>query len=257
MGFYRQCIACYTLMAKECQRILRIWSQSLIPPAITTTMYFTVFGHLLGDKIDLGIGFSYTQFIAPGLMMLSIITNSYMNVCTSFFNSKFQKSVEELMVAPISNLAIILGYVGGGLFRGVLTGSIVCIISLLFTELKVHSWLVIVSFATLTSIVFSMAGLINAIFAKKFDDVSIVPTFVLTPLIYLGGVFHSLHNLPTYWQDISLVNPIFYVINGLRYGFLGTTEVSVVASFAVLVLFTLLLGTASLYLLHKGIGIRS
>ena len=244
-------------MSKECQRIVRIWSQSLIPPVITTTMYYIVFGNLLGDKINLDNGFSYIQFITPGLIILSVISNSYTNVCASFFSSKFQKSVEELMVASINNIAIIVGYVGGGLFRGLATGTIVCIIGMLFTEITIHSWLIVLVFSILTSIVFSLAGFTNAIFAKKFDDIAVVPTFVLTPLIYLGGVFHSVNSLPQQWQALSMVNPIYYVVNGLRYGFLGISEVNVLASFIALMLCVILLTGLNIILLRKGIGIRS
>ncbi|MDE3269147.1 MAG: ABC transporter permease [Pseudomonadota bacterium] len=257
MGFFRQCIASYTLMLKECHRIVRIWSQSLIPPAITTSMYFIVFGNLLGDKIQLGNDVSYIQFMTPGLIMLSIISNSYVNVCSSFFSAKFQKSIEELMVASINNVAIIIGYVGGGLFRGLATGTVVCIIGMLFTEITIHSWAMVFAFAILTSIVFSLAGFTNAIFAKKFDDIAIVPTFVLTPLIYLGGVFHSVSSLPQHWQSLSMANPIYYVVNGLRYGFLGISEVNILASFAALVVCVMLLMGVNIYLLRKGVGIRS
>lgn len=244
-------------MSKECHRIVRIWSQSLIPPVITTTMYFIVFGNLLGDKINLDNGFSYIQFITPGLIILSVISNSYTNVCASFFSSKFQKSVEELMVASINNIAIIIGYVGGGLFRGLTTGAIVCIIGMLFTEITIHSWLIVLVFSILTSIVFSLAGFTNAIFAKKFDDIAVVPTFVLTPLIYLGGVFHSVNALPQQWQTISMVNPIYYVVNGLRYGFLGISEVNILASFVALMLCVILLTGLNIILLRKGVGLRS
>lgn len=244
-------------MLKECHRIVRIWSQSLIPPAITTSMYFIVFGNLLGDKIQLGNDVSYIQFMTPGLIMLSIISNSYVNVCSSFFSAKFQKSIEELMVASINNVAIIIGYVGGGLFRGLATGTVVCIIGMLFTEITIHSWAMVFAFAILTSIVFSLAGFTNAIFAKKFDDIAIVPTFVLTPLIYLGGVFHSVSSLPQHWQSLSMANPIYYVVNGLRYGFLGISEVNILASFAALVVCVMLLMGVNIYLLRKGVGIRS
>ena len=257
MGFFHQCVAVYTLASKECQRIVRIWSQSLVPPAITTSMYFIVFGNLLGDKIKLGNDYSYIQFITPGLIMLSIISNSYVNVCSSFFSSKFQKSIEELMVASISNLAIIVGYVSGGVFRGLATGTIVCIIGMLFTQITIHSWLIVFAFSVLTSVVFSLAGFTNAIFAKKFDDIAVVPTFVLTPLIYLGGVFHSVTALPQQWQNISMVNPIYYVVNGLRCGFLGISEVNVLASFIALVLCIILLTGVNIHLLRKGVGVRS
>ena len=256
MGVYRQLVAFYTLARKECARIIRIWSQSIIPPAITMTLYFIVFGNFLGDKINISEDFSYVQFICPGLIMMSIISNSYMNVCSSFFSMKFQKSIEELFVAPINGLAIVMGFVGGGIFRGLLTGSVVCTISLFFSELEVHNWLIIILFSLLTTITFSLGGFLNALFAKKFDDIGIVPTFVLIPLTYLGGVFYSVKSLPPLWQNISLANPILYMINGFRYGFLGVTDINIVSGFVILVFFMVTLLMLNVYLVNRGFGIR-
>ncbi len=257
MGFKRQCIALYTLLHKECVRIIRIWSQSIIPPAITMALYFIVFGKLIGDKISMAEGFSYMQFITPGLIMMSIISNSYINVCSSFFSLKFQKSIEELMVAPINNFCIVLGFAGGGIFRGLLTGTTVCIISLLFTKLQVHSWFIIIAFSVLTALTFSLGGFLNALFAKKFDDISIIPTFILVPLTYLGGVFYSISTLPEIWQKVSLANPILYMVNGFRYGFLGVSDLSAYAGFAILAAFAASLFCLDVFLLYKGTGTRT
>lgn len=256
MGFYRQLVAFYTLAKKECTRVVRIWSQSIIPPVITMTLYFIVFGNFLGDKINISEDFSYIQFICPGLIMMSIISNSYMNVCSSFFSMKFQKSIEELFVAPINSVAIVMGFVGGGVFRGLLTGSVVCVISLLFTKLEIHNWLIIILFSLLTTITFSLGGFLNALFAKKFDDIGIVPTFVLIPLTYLGGVFYSIKSLPATWQNISLANPVLYMINGFRYGFLGVTDINIISGLVILVVFVGVLFLLNVYLVHKGFGIR-
>ena len=257
MGFKRQCFALYTLMRKECVRIIRIWSQSIIPPAITMTLYFIVFGKLIGNKISMAEGFSYMQFITPGLIMMSIISNSYMNVCSSFFSLKFQKSVEELLVAPINNFCIVLGFAGGGVFRGLLTGTTVCIISLLFTKIQIHSWLIIITFSVLAALTFSLGGFLNALFAKKFDDISIIPTFILIPLTYLGGVFYSINSLPEIWQKVSLANPILYMISGFRYGFLGVSDMSVYTGFAILASFAAALFLLDVFLLHRGTGTRT
>ena len=257
MGFKGQLFAFYTLAYKEWHRVIRIWSQSIIPPAITMTLYFIVFGNLIGDKIEMLEGFSYMQFIAPGLIMMSIISNSYMNVCSSFFGLKFQRSVEELLVASINNYCIVLGFAAGGVFRGLLTGGVVCIISLFFAELKIHSWLIVITFSILTSLVFSLGGFLNALFAKKFDDIAIVPTFVLTPLTYLGGVFYSISLLPSIWQQISLANPILYMINGFRYGFLGVSDIGVYGGLATLIVFASALFGLNVLLLHRGVGIRT
>lgn len=257
MGFRLQFFAFYTLLSKEWRRIIRIWSQSIIPPAITMTLYFIVFGNLIGSKIGEVAGFSYVQFMTPGLIMMSIISNSYMNVCSSVFSHKFQKNIEELLVAPISNYSIVLGFAGGGVLRGMLTGISVCIISLMFTKLQIYSWFIVISFAVLTSLAFSLGGFLNGLFAKKFDDISIVPTFILIPLTYLGGVFYSIDSLPQVWQEISLLNPILYVINGLRYGFLGISDISVYAGFAILMVFTAAMFFLNVLLMQRGFGIRT
>jgi ABC-2 type transport system permease protein len=220
---------------------MRIWVQTLVPPAITMTLYFVIFGALVGSRIgDMG-GFSYMEFIVPGLIMMSVITNSYSNVASSFFSAKFQRNVEELLVAPVPNYIIVLGYVGGGVARGIL----------------VHHLFILMSTVVLTATLFSLAGLINAIYAKTFDDISIIPTFVLTPLTYLGGVFYSLSLLPQFWQYVSQINPIVYMVNAFRYGFLGVSDVNLVFAFSVIIGFILVFFSFAMYLINKGTGLRS
>ncbi len=246
-----------SLVVKETNRYLRIWVQTLVPPVITTSLYFVIFGKMIGGRIgDMG-GFSYMEFIVPGLIMMSAITSSYANVSSSFFSQKFQKNIEELLVAPVPTHVIIWGFVLGGMGRSLLVGSLVTLVSLLFVPLQVHSWLMVILTLLLTAMLFSLAGLINGVFAQSFDDVSIVPTFVLQPLTYLGGVFYSISMLPPFWQAVSKINPIVYMISGFRYGFLGMKDVSIQLSLAVLVLFILVLYSTTYYLVSKGRGLRS
>ena len=246
-----------SLAVKETNRYLRIWVQTLVPPVITTSLYFIIFGKMIGSRIgELG-GFSYMEFIIPGLIMMSTITSSYSNVSSSFFSQKFQKNIEELLVAPVPTHVIIWGFVFGGLGRSILVGTLVTIISLFFVPLHVYSWVIVVLTIVMTAILFSLAGLLNGIFAQSFDDVSIVPTFVLQPLTYLGGVFYSISMLPPIWQTISKVNPIVYMISGFRYGFLGTIDVPIFLSIGILVLFIVVLYSVCWYLIQKGRGLRS
>ncbi|MCB1173006.1 MAG: ABC transporter permease [Leptospiraceae bacterium] len=246
-----------TIVRREIIRVLRIWLQTLIPPAITMSLYFIIFGRLIGSRIGSMAGFSYMDFIVPGLIMMSVITNSYGNVVSSFFSTKFQRSVEEMLVAPLSEAVIIAGFVSGGVFRGLLNGAIVIAISLVFTRLPVQSPALLVLIIVLTSVLFSLAGFCNAMLAKKFDDVSIIPTFVLTPLSYLGGVFYSIQMLPEFWQLVSRANPILYMVNAFRFGFLGVSDVPLSVSIAMILLFIVLLFGLNLVLLKKGYGIRS
>lgn len=245
-----------TLIRKEFIRVIRIWVQTIVPPAITMTLYFIIFGNLIGRRIGTMEGFDYMQYIAPGLIMMSVITNSYANVVSSFFGAKFGRHVEEMLVSPMSNVTIILGHVAGGVVRGLLVGSLVTAIALGFTSLRVEHPMVTVSIVLLSSIVFSLAGFINAVFAKKFDDISIVPTFVLTPLTYLGGVFYSISLLPEVWQKVSLANPILYMVNAFRYGILGVSDISIGYAYAIIGLFVAGLFTVSLTLMNRGVGIR-
>lgn len=247
----------YTIVRREIIRILRIWLQTLIPPAITMTLYFVVFGKLIGDRIGSMAGFSYMEFIVPGLIMMSVITNSYGNVVSSFFGTKFQKNIEEMMVAPVPEIIIICGYVCGGVFRGALNGIIVIIISLFFTKLQIYNAAILIAVILLTAILFSLAGFLNAMLAKKFDDVSIIPTFVLTPMIYLGGVFYSINLLSDFWQAVSRANPVLYMVNAFRYGFLGISDVGVVYSIVMIVLTIIVLFFINYLLLYRGYGIRT
>lgn len=250
-------IALKSILDKEITRFMRIWVQTLVPPAITMSLYFVIFGSLIGSRIGEMNGFSYMEFIVPGLIMMSVITNSYANVASSFFSAKFQRNVEELLVAPVPNYIIVLGYVGGGMARGMLVGLIVTILSLFFVTIQIHNLAIIVLTVVLTSMLFALGGLINAVFAKTFDDISIIPTFVLTPLTYLGGVFYSLTLLPGFWQQVAALNPIVYMVNAFRYGFLGYTDVSLWLALAVVISFIVVCFSYAMYLINKGIGLRS
>ena len=253
----RNMVALRTIWIKECTRFLRIWVQTLVPPAITMSLYFVIFGNLIGSRIGQMGGFSYMEFIVPGLIMMSIITSSYSNVSSSFFSAKFQNSIEELMVAPIPHWILILGYVGGGITRAFIIGIIVTLVSLFFVDIRIHNLAALFVILLLTASLFSAGGLINAIYAKTFDDISIVPTFVLTPLTYLGGVFYSLTLLPEFWQWVSKINPIVYMVSGFRYGFLGTSDISLYLSLGLLVGFNIALLGFAYSLINRGVGIRS
>jgi ABC-2 type transport system permease protein len=246
-----------TIVRKEVTRILRIWGQTIVPPAITMSLYFIIFGNLIGRRIGEMGGFDYMQFIVPGLVMMSVITNSYGNMVSSFFGAKFGRHIEELLISPLPNWIILLGYVTGALFRGMMVGAVVIGVSLFFTRLEVQHPLITVSILVLTAVVFAMAGMVNAIFARKFDDIAIIPTFVLTPLIYLGGVFYSISLLPPVWQKISTYNPILYMVNGFRYGILGVSDVSVERAYLIIGVFVVLLASLCLWLLRRGTGLRS
>ncbi len=250
-------ISLQSIARKEMIRIFRIWIQTLVPPVITITLYFIIFGSFIGSQIGDMNGYSYMAYIAPGLIMMAIITNSYSNTVSSFFSAKFQRNIEELQVSPTPDWVIVLGYVAGGMTRGLSVGFLVSIVSLFFIRLPLYNVFYAVLFALLTSFVFSLAGMINGIFAKKFDDISIIPTFIITPLTYLGGVFYSITLLSDFWQMLSMVNPIVYMINGFRYGFLGTSDINVYSGIVILVLFSIVLFYINLYLFKKGIGIRT
>ncbi|MDB3918850.1 ABC transporter permease [Luminiphilus sp.] len=257
MSAYEQWIAFLTIMRKEVRRYLRIWTQTLLPSAITMSLYFLIFGTLIGKRIGTMGGVSYMEFVVPGLIMMAIITNSYANVVGSFFGAKFNNSIEELLVSPTPNYVIVLGYAAGGVSRGILVSIIVTSVALFFTKLDIHSWFVVVSVVGLTSIAFSLCGLINAVFANTFDDVNIVPTFVLTPLTYLGGVFYSLDLLPDFWAGISQINPLVYVVNAFRFGVLGVSDVDITVSFTMLIGLTLISFTYAMHLLRAGSRLRT
>ncbi len=250
-------IAFRTILSKEIHRFLRIWPQTLLPPAITTSLYFLIFGKLIGDRIGSINGASYMDYIVPGVILMSVISHSYANVVSSFYSTKFQRHIEELLVAPVSNWVILLGYVGGGVARGLMVGCVVTGISQLFAEITVVNWGVTIAVYFLTATLFALAGFINAVFADSFDDISIIPNFVLTPLSYLGGVFYSVSMLPAIWQTISLANPILYMINAFRYGLIGVSDVDIQMSFLITGGFIAFLTLLSLLLLHKGVGIKN
>ena len=256
MNYKTNWIAFKTLVRKEVIRVVRIWVQTILPPAITMTLYFIIFGNLIGRRIGTMDGFDYMQYIAPGLIMMSVITNSYGNVVSSFFGAKFGKHVEEMVVSPMSNATIILGHVAGGVARGLFVGAMVTAIALGFTKLSIANPLITFSMVILASIVFALLGFVNAVFAKKFDDISIIPTFVLTPLTYLGGVFYSISLLPEFWQKVSLGNPILYMVNAFRYGILGVSDISIGYAYLIVALFVVGLFTLNLTLLNRGFGIR-
>jgi ABC-2 type transport system permease protein len=245
-----------TIVIREFNRILRIWGQTIVPPAITATLYFVIFGSLIGRRIGEMDGYTYIQYIAPGLIMMSVITNSYGNVVSSFFGAKFGKHIEELLVAPLPNWLIVVGYMMGGIMRGLLVGGVVTIITLLFTHMHIHNVGIVVSAVLLSSIVFSLAGMINAVFAKNFDQISFIPTFVLTPLTYLGGVFYSINLLPEWAQHLSKANPILYMVNAFRYGFLGVSDVDVGFAYLIMSIAAIVLFSACVWLMYRGIGTR-
>jgi len=257
MNFSSISIAFQTILTKEIRRFTRIWVQTLLPPAITMTLYFVIFGNLIGSRIGEMGGYDYMQYIVPGLIMMSVITNSYANVVSSFYSAKFQNCIEEIIVSPTPNFVILAGFVGGGVVRGILVGIVVTLLSLFFTKLTIEHFFITILVVVLTATLFSIGGFINAIFANKFDDISIVPTFILTPLTYLGGVFYSIDMLSEFWRSVSLINPIVYMVNAFRFGILGVSDVNIYFSISMIAGFVLLLGSIALILLNKGVGIRS
>ena len=257
MTTHEKLVALRTIVTKEVLRFARIWIQTVLPPVITTALYFVIFGNLIGPRIGPMEGFDYMEFIIPGLIMMSVITNSYANVVSSFYGSKFQRHIEEMLISPTPNYIILIGFVLGGVTRGLTVGIAVTAVSLAFNPLNIHSLWVMFSMIILTAVLFSLAGLINGVYAKSFDDISIIPTFVLTPLTYLGGIFYSISMLPEFWQDVSQANPILYMVNAFRYGFLGISDINLTTSYAISIGFIIVLYLFSLYLLRKGHGIRT
>jgi ABC-2 type transport system permease protein len=257
MNYREQWIAFATLVVKEVRRFTRIWQQTLLPAAITIVLYFIIFGSLIGPRIGKMAGFTYMEFVVPGLIMLSVITNSFGNVVSSFYGNKFAGSIEELLVSPMPNYLILLGYVVGGIARGLAVGVIVTLLSLFFTDLNIQHPMVTISVVVLTAILFSLAGLVNAVYAENFDDISIIPTFVLTPLTYLGGVFYSMNLLPEFWQGVSKLNPVLYMVNAFRYGFLGISDIDVAWTFFMLSMFVIALFIFALRLLANGKNLRA
>ncbi|MFT6052933.1 MAG: ABC-2 type transport system permease protein [Halioglobus sp.] len=256
MNAAEQYIAFVTILVKEIRRYTRIWTQTLLPSAITMSLYFVIFGTLIGSRIGEMGGFTYMEFVVPGLIMMAIVTNSYSNVVSSFYGSKFSHAVEELLVSPTPNYVILMGYVLGGVSRGLLVAVVVTLVSMFFTDLTIHSYFVVVASVLLTSTLFALAGFINAVYANSFDDISIVPTFVLTPLIYLGGVFYSMDLLPEFWANVSKLNPLVYVVNTFRYGVLGVSDINLTFAFGMIILFTVIAFAFSMHLLNSGKRLR-
>jgi ABC-2 type transport system permease protein len=251
-------IAYATITRREIVRILRIWMQTLLPSAITMTLYFVIFGRMVGSRIgEIVPGIGYIDYIVPGLIMMAVITNSYGNISSSFFGAKFGRHVEEMLASPMPSWVILTGYVTGAVLRGLMVAAIVLVISLFFTRIHLyHPWITL-STVLLTAIVFSLAGFVNAVYAKKFDDIALVPTFVLTPLTYLGGVFYSVNQLGTPWREISHANPILYMVNAFRFGLLGISDISMIVAYAVMIGFAIALAAIGMHLLNRGIGLRS
>lgn len=250
-------VGLYTIVRKELTRVLRIWVQTLVPPAITMSLYFVIFGQLIGRRVGEMGGIDFMSYIAPGLIIMAVIQNSYGNVVSSFFGAKFGRHIEEMLVSPMPNSLILAGYVIGGMGRGLLVGALVALVAAFFTPLGVqHPW-VMAAVVLLTSATFSLAGLINAVFARKFDDISIIPTFVLTPLTYLGGVFYTVDLLPGIWRDVSLFNPILYMVNLFRFSIHGISDVRLDVAFLLLGILLVTLYLTALWLLRKGVGLRA
>ena len=246
-----------TLLIKEILRFARIWVQTILPPAITMALYFIIFGKLIGSQIGDIDGFRYIDFIVPGLVLMSVISNSYANTVSSFYFSRWNKHIDELLIAPIPNWLILAGYVAGGVARGVIVGIVVTIVASFFSDLSIHSYGITFLVFVLTSVLFSLAGFINGVFANSFDDISIIPTFVLTPLTYLGGVFYSMSLLPEFWQSVSMVNPVLYMVNAFRYGLLGVSDINLGSGIAIIIGFTLILALYAHSLMKRGVGIKS
>ena len=256
MTFSEKYNALKTIVIKEYLRFIRIWLQTVLPPAITTALYFVIFGKLIGSQISDIDGYSYMDYIVPGLILMAVITNAYANVVSSFYMAKFQKSIEELLVSPVPNYLILIGYISGGVARGLIVGIVVTAVAMFFSDIHIHSWFISFSVFVLTAILFSIAGFINAIYANSFDDITIIPTFILTPLTYLGGIFYSIDMLPTFWQNVSLINPILYMINSFRYGLLGISDTDLTTAICMIIIFIMVLFSYALYLLKKGVGIK-
>jgi len=257
MRLTQQYIAFKTILIKEILRFMRIWLQTVVPAAVTIGLYFIIFSNLIGSQLADVAGFSYMDYIVPGIILMAIINNAYANVVSSFYMSKFAHFIEEMLVSPMPNYLILAGYLAGGVARGLVVGAVVTVVALFFTPLHIHNAWVLIAVVLLTAILFALGGFINAIYAKTFDDISIIPTFVLTPLTYLGGIFYSIDMLPEFWQKVSLVNPILYMINAMRYGMLGVSDIDIGLAFGIILLFVISLFLFALYLLHKGVDIRN
>lgn len=249
-------IGLYTMVRKDALRIVRIWSQTLLPPVITTALYFSIFGGFIGSQVAPIQGYTYMQFIAPGLIMMTIITSAYTNTVFTFYVAKWWHTLDEILVSPMPSWAVMAGFLAGGLVRAALTGALVTIVALFFTDLALTHAGVLFGAAFLTALIFSFLGIINAVYAKTMDGISIVPNFVLTPLTYLGGVFYSVTLLPPLFAQLSLANPILYMVSAFRYGFLGIADIPVATSFAVMGAAALFVLLWTMVLFRKGIGVK-
>ncbi|MBI3562513.1 MAG: ABC transporter permease [Gammaproteobacteria bacterium] len=256
MTLLQQWVALKTIVVKEFMRFIRIWIQTVIPAAIMTMLYFVIIGKLIGSRLGTMHGIPYVDYIAPGLVLMAIINNSYGNVVASFFSAKFQRHIEEMLISPMPNYLIVLGFVIGGLLRGSVVGLVTGVVAAFFVNVHIYHFLIVVLVATLTSVLFSLGGLLNAVFAKTFDDISIVPTFVLTPLTYLGGIFYSVDILSDFWRTLSLANPVLYMINAMRYGMLGVSDINISIAFTIIIVFVIGLYGYAVYLLRYGVGMR-
>ena len=252
-----QAVTYKTIVRKEVLRFSRIWKQTLIPPVITNILYFIIFGNLIGERIGEIESFSYTDFIFPGLLLMSVITHSYTNTVSSLYISKYHRYIEELLVSPIQNYTILAGFITGGVIRGLSVGVVVILAAQFFVTFTVHNILLMLIVIFLSSTLFSMCGFLNGLFANDWDDINVIPTFIMTPLTYLGGIFFSISMLPGIWQEIALINPILYLINALRFSMLGITDVSIMIAFSIILLFNIVLASLCLYFLNIGKGLRT
>lgn len=256
MTLKEQYIALQTILWREISRLFRIAVQTIVPPVMTMTLYFIIFGNLIGSRIGTMDGFNYMQYIAPGLIMMSVINSAYSNTVASFFGARFQKNIEEMLVSPMPNYILLLGHVLGGVARGLVVGALVTVLTLFFTKLTVHHLFITIGSVFFSALLFSLAGFTNAVFAKNFDDISYIPTFVITPLTYLGGVFYSINLLPPFWRELSKFNPILYMVNAFRYGILGVSDVKIGVALSIIILFVIGLFWVNLTLLNKGVRIK-
>lgn len=257
MNFTRHWVSFSTIVRKEVVRFLRVWTQTLLPPVVTMTLYFVIFGRFIGSQVQAIDGHSYMEFILPGLVMMSVIMNSFMNTVSSFYFAKFQRTLEEIMISPTPYWVVIAGFVTGGVMRGLFTAALVMLVGLFFTHIAIAHIGIVLVFALLTSTLFSLVGLLNAVFAKNFDGISIIPNFVLTPLTYLGGIFYSVTMLPPFWRTVSAFNPILYMINGFRFGFLGVSDVNVFLAFGILFTLTVVMFCVTWRVFKSGRGLRA
>lgn len=257
MAINQQFVAVYTLVRREVVRMFRIATQVFLPPVITTLLYFLIFGTVIGTRIGPIYGVSYPAFIAPGLIMMSVITNSYANVSTSLFSIRFQKNIEEMLISPMHYSLLLLGFTLGGMIRGVIVAILVYIVAFFFVDIDFYHLPMTILVVILVSALFSLAGFTNAMLARTFDDVAIVPTFILAPLTYLGGVFYGVSMLSPFWQKVTYFNPIFYMVNALRSVMIGAQEISLTTALAIIMLMTIVILVFNLYMLKKGIGIRA